>query len=91
METVAWNKLKQELKVMIIEACEKEVTPEEIEDDAPLFGAEGALHLDSIDALQVSMALLEKYGIEVTDSKKIRTIMGSIETLAAYVQQERKQ
>ncbi|MBE0495281.1 MAG: acyl carrier protein [Campylobacterales bacterium] len=82
--------LKQELKVLMIEACEKEVTPEEVEDEAPLFGMEGALQLDSIDALQVSMALSERYGIEVTDSKKMRAIMVSVQTLAEYVYKERK-
>jgi len=39
-----------------------------------------------MDALQISMALKEKYGVEVTDSKKIRTIMTSINTLADFIQ-----
>lgn len=54
--------------------------------DEPLFGSDSPLQLDSMDALQISMALKEKYGIEVTDSKKIRTIMTSINTLADFIQ-----
>ena len=79
--------LKLELKQLIITECDKEeFTPESIHDDEPLFGSDSPLQLDSMDALQISMALKEKYGIEVTDSKKIRTIMTSINTLADFIQ-----
>lgn len=79
--------LKRELKQLIITECDKEeFTPESIHDDEPLFGSDSPLQLDSMDALQISMALKEKYGIEVTDSKKIRTIMTSINTLADFIQ-----
>ena len=79
--------LKLELKQLIIKECDKEeFTPEAIQDDEPLFGSDSPLQLDSMDALQISMALKEKYGVEVTDSKKIRTIMTSINTLADFIQ-----
>lgn len=79
--------LKRELKQLIITECDKEeFTPEAMNDDEPLFGSDSPLQLDSMDALQISMALKEKYGVEVTDSKKIRTIMTSINTLADFIQ-----
>jgi len=79
--------LKLELKQLIITECDKEeFTPEAIHDDEPLFGSDSTLGLDSMDALQISMALKEKYGVEVTDSKKIRTIMTNINTLADFIQ-----
>lgn len=79
--------LKLELKQLIIKECDKEeFTPESIHDDEPLFGSDSPLQLDSMDALQISMALKEKYGIEITDSKKIRAIMTSINTLADFIQ-----
>ena len=81
------EELKRELKQLIIKECDKEeFTPEAILDDEPLFGSDSPLQLDSMDALQISMALKEKYGIEVTDSKKIRAIMTSINTLADFIQ-----
>lgn len=81
------NELKLELKQLIIKECDKEdFEPESIDDNAPLFGSDTMLQLDSMDALQISMALHAQYGIEVTDSKKIRTIMSSINTLADYIQ-----
>lgn len=79
--------LKLELKQLIITECDKEeFSPEVIHDDEPLFGSDSPLQLDSMDALQISMALKEKYGVEVTDSKKMRTIMTSINTLADFIQ-----
>ncbi|MAD41086.1 MAG: acyl carrier protein [Arcobacter sp.] len=78
--------LKYELKELIIEECEKECTPEEIKDDEALFGPDSVLELDSMDALQISMALHKKYGLKTTDSKKLKKIMVSINTLAEYIE-----
>ena len=60
----------------------------DINDDDILFSDECALELDSMDALQISMALQKEYGIEANDSKKLRKIMVSINTLADYIQPE---
>lgn len=80
------DKLKLALKTLIIEECDKEVEPEEINDDEILFSPESKLELDSMDALQISMALQKEYNIVVTDSKKLRTVMISINTLADFIQ-----
>ena len=78
--------LRYELKELIIEECEKECTPEEIKDDEALFGPDSVLELDSMDALQISMALQKEYNVVMTDSKKLRKIMVSINTLADFIQ-----
>lgn len=78
--------LKQELKKLIIDECEKECDVNDIKDDEELFGPDSVLELDSMDALQISMALHKKYGLKTTDSKKLRKIMLSINTLAKYIQ-----
>lgn len=78
--------LKYELKKLIIEECEKECEIEDIKDDELLFGPESILELDSMDALQISMALHKKYGLKTTDSKELRKIMVSINTLADYIE-----
>lgn len=80
------QKLKEELKQLIIDECEKECEASQVKDDEELFGPHCALELDSMDALQISMALHKKYGVKTTDSKKLRKIMLSINTLAKYVQ-----
>ncbi|RXJ85600.1 phosphopantetheine-binding protein [Arcobacter sp. CECT 8985] len=82
------NNLKIELKKLIVEECDKDIEPNDIKDDEILFGSSSSLELDSMDALQISMALHKKYGVDTNDSKKLRKIMESINTLADYVQPE---
>lgn len=81
--------LKVELKQMIIKAANLEdVSVDEIEDAAPLF-VEG-LGLDSIDALELSVALDVQYGINISDSDTATAAFASIDTLAAFVSEHRK-
>jgi acyl carrier protein len=80
------SNLKYELKKLIIEECEKECEIEDIKDDELLFDPESVLELDSMDALQISMALHKKYGLKTTDSKDLRKIMVSINTLADFIE-----
>lgn len=82
------SNLKYELKKLIIEECEKECNIEDINDDEILFGPDSKLELDSMDALQISMALNKKYGLKTTDSKELRKIMKSINTLATYLEEK---
>ncbi len=80
--------LKTNLKKLIIEECDKDVEVTDINDDDVLFSEECVLELDSMDALQISMALQKEYNIEANDSKKLRKIMVSINSLADYIQPE---
>jgi acyl carrier protein len=80
--------LKSELKKLIIDAANLEdVEPGEIEDDQPLF-VEG-LGLDSIDALELSVALETRYGINISDSDTAKEAFATINTLAAFVEANR--
>jgi acyl carrier protein len=78
--------LRHELKALIIEACDKECTPAEITDDELLFGPEAPLQLDSLDALQISMAIKKQYGLRLPDSKDTRRILSSVANLAAHLE-----
>jgi len=81
--------LKLELKQLIIKAANlDDVEADEIEDDQPLF-VEG-LGLDSIDALELSVALEASYGINITDTDTARSAFASINTLAEFVTENRK-
>lgn len=82
------DKLKLELKQQIIDVLNLEdITPEDIKDDAPLFG-EG-LGLDSIDALELIMILDKNYGIKFTDKNQSKAILSSIDTMVAYITEHR--
>ncbi len=80
------EKIKQEIKEMIIEECEKdEFTPNEIPDDVELFSPKCELELDSLDALTISMGLKKMYGVRLGDSKEFRRTVTTIEKLAEYI------
>jgi acyl carrier protein len=81
--------LELEIKRLIIQSLNLEgVTPESIDATAPLF-VEG-LGLDSIDALELAMALRQKYGVRTTaDEAANRKIFSSVRSLAEFVAQNR--
>jgi acyl carrier protein len=80
--------LKTQLKEMIIKAANLEdVAPADIDEAQPLF-VEG-LGLDSIDALELSVALEANYGINISDTETARAAFASIEALAAFVSAHR--
>lgn len=82
------DELKRELKELIIESLKLEdVTPEEIEDDMPLF-REG-LGLDSIDALELTVALEKRYKLSIPDEEVGKRAFASISALAAFVADKR--
>ena len=78
-----------QLKNQIIEALNLEdLTPEQIDADAPLFG-EG-LGLDSIDALELIVLLEREYGIRLTNPAEGKQIFTSVSSIADFVSKNRK-
>ncbi|WP_321491740.1 phosphopantetheine-binding protein [uncultured Desulfobacter sp.] len=76
--------LKYKLKKMIIDEMQiEDLTPEEIEDDAPLFG--DGLGLDSLDAVELVVQLQIYFGVEIKNIEEGRPALQSITTLADYV------
>ena len=83
------NELVENLKVQIIEQLNlDEVKPIDIDANAPLFG--GGLGLDSIDALELIVLLEKHYSIKIADPKDAKTIFTSVQTLADYIQSQKK-
>lgn len=79
--------LRRELKQLIVDACEKDVDPASIGDEDILFGSDTALGLDSLDALQISMAIQKRYGLRLTDSKETRRLLACVAHLAEHLAQ----
>lgn len=78
-----------ELKKEIINALNLEdITPDDIDDDAPLFGS--GLGLDSIDALELIVLLEKKYGIKLENPSKGKEIFKSVSVMAKFVAENRK-
>ena len=76
---------QEKLKKLIIETLHLEdITPDEIEDDEPLFGEK--LGLDSIDAVEIVFQVEHHFGVGIKDMKEGRPAMQSINTLAAFIE-----
>ena len=82
------DNLAPRVKELIVRRLKLEIDPVSIQDDAPLFG-EG-LGLDSIDALEIALAISKRYGFQLrSDDKNNREIFASLRSLGNYIQQHR--
>lgn len=81
--------LKEQLKKQLIAQLRLEdITPEDIDSSAPLFG--DGLGLDSIDALEIIVLLEKEYGIKLQDPKQGKDVFQSIDSLAKYITDNKK-
>lgn len=76
---------KLELKKLIVSACNRDTDPAAIGDDDSLIGSDSALGLDSLDVLQVNVALGRHFKVRIDDSKHARRVMKSINSLADFI------
>jgi acyl carrier protein len=76
--------IKQDIKRMMVDTLMLQVTPEELGDEILLFGP-GGLGLDSVDALQLVVALDKKYGLKISDPDAARQILQTPASIAAAV------
>ena len=76
--------LKQDIKRLMVENLMLQITADEIGDDQALFGP-GGLGLDSVDALQLVVALDKKYGVKIPDPECARRVLQSVSTMAEAV------
>ena len=82
------NELIQTLKEQIIDALNlEEITPADIDNDAPLFG--DGLGLDSIDALELIVILDRYYGIKLANPAEGKEIFKSVSSIADYLAKNR--
>lgn len=78
------SSFEAEVAALLVSSLHLEVAAEEIEPEAPLFG-EG-LGLDSIDALELALAISRRYGLELkSDDERNRAIFGSLRSLALHI------
>jgi acyl carrier protein len=79
------NALKQRIKELMVENLMLQVGAAEIKDDQPLFGP-GSLGLDSVDALQLVVALDKNFGLKIPSPAMAKEILQSVDTIAAAIQ-----
>jgi len=79
------NELKQRIKQMLVENLMLQITANEIGDDQALFGA-GGLGLDSVDALQLVVALDKTFGLKIPDPAAAKLILQDVNSIATAVE-----
>ena len=77
--------LRQRIKEVMVEELMLDTAPADIGDGTPVFGPEG-LGLDSVDALQLVVALDKHFGLKLGDSEAARSVLASVETIAAAIE-----
>lgn len=79
--------LKREIKQLLVEELDlRDRTAADIDDNAPLFG-EG-LGLDSLDALQLAMAIEERFGVRIPEGEEAKAIFASVSSVAEHIARE---
>ena len=77
--------LRTQIKEMMIEELMLDFEVSEIGDETPIFGAEG-LGLDSVDALQLVVAIEKHFGLKIGDADKAKLVLQNVETIAKEIE-----
>jgi len=79
-------------KEMLIRYLDLEdMSADDIDDKGPLFGDDdGGLGLDSVDSIELVLAIEKEYGVKISDPKLYDTIFASVESLLAYINANKK-
>lgn len=79
------EELRLKIKEVMVEELMLDYKPEDIGSDTAIFGAQG-LGLDSVDALQLVVALEKHFGLKIADSNAAKGILENVETIAAEIE-----
>lgn len=75
--------LKRTLKELIVKECDKDIAPEAIGDEEILIG--GPLELDSLDALQICLAVKDRWDVRIEGGPESRKALASVTALAQTI------
>jgi acyl carrier protein len=83
------DNLVLEIKLLIMETLGiTDVDPAAVDNEKPLFGGDNALTLDSVDAIEIIMAIQRKYGIRIADQNLAREVIRSVNSIALFILSE---
>ena len=83
------DEVKFETKKLILASLNiEDVTPEEVLDDVSLLSGENTITIDSIDVLEVVVAIQKKFNVKIRDQNHARLIVDTVDTIAGFVQSQ---
>ena len=81
------EKLKLDIKSLIMNTLAiTDIDPADVDDEKPLFGGDNKLTLDSVDAIEIIMAIQREYGIRIDDQNLAREVIRSISSIANFIE-----
>ena len=89
MEVFSADNLEQELRDLIVDSCNIPDAPEEVFPDAPLIGPDSPWGLDSLDAVEIVVAVQKAYEVRIGGQETSREVLASLRTLAEFIRKER--
>jgi acyl carrier protein len=82
--------LKTEIKELIIQTLNiKNIRPEQVPDSVPLFSPENILNLDSIDGIELVMAIQDKFQVRIADQNVARNVLESVDSITEFLVREK--
>jgi acyl carrier protein len=82
--------LKLEIKKLIMSTLAiNDIDPNEVDDEKPLFGGDNALTLDSVDAIEIIMAIQRTYNVRIADQHVAREVVRSIDSIARFITEQK--
>lgn len=82
--------IKTEIKELILQTLNiKNIRPEEVPDNVPLFSPENILDLDSIDGIELVMAVQDKFQVRIADQNVARNVLESVDSIAEFIIREK--
>jgi acyl carrier protein len=84
------EQLRAQVKELLVQELMLKIGPDEIGNDQPLFGP-GSLALDSVDALQLVVALDKNYGLKIPDPAAAKEILQNVDTIVTAVEKHQNE
>jgi acyl carrier protein len=82
--------LKLEIKKLVMQTLSiNDIDPEDVDNEEPLFGGTNTLTLDSVDAIEIIMALQRTYNVRISDQNQARYIIRSVNSIAEFILSEK--
>ena len=86
MPTLNLQEIKLEVKKLIVETLNMQgIVPSEIKDDIPLLSGENIIKIDSIDVLELVIAIQKKFNVRLDDQNLARHIINTVDTISDFV------
>jgi acyl carrier protein len=86
MAVLTLTEIKLEIKKLIVSTLNMgEINPEDIKDDIPLLGGDNIITIDSIDVIEVVVAIQKQFNVRLNDQNLARHIVNTVDTIAEFV------